>query len=283
MKKNTRLMRPAAEKPQAATTRLNRFLAEAGVCSRREADEYIFRRQVTVNGAIAELPALRIDPERDAVKVAGRRVKAQPLTYILLNKPEGVISTTDDPEKRTTVIDLVRDVRVRVFPVGRLDFNTTGVMLLTNDGDLALRLMHPRYGFDKTYQARVFGAPSPAVLKKLCQGVRIPAWGGRWEKTLPARVRLLKRFGRNALLEISLREGRQHQVKKMCAAIGLPVEKLCRIKFGFLTASGLAPGQWRYLQAEEIQRLRQYQFQSQSFSPSADLRRDPRAGSRRRR
>lgn len=245
------------EQPETGV-RLNRFLAEAGVCSRRDADALVFEKRVTVNGTVITAPGWRIDPDRDAVKVNGRRVLPQPLVYVLLNKPEGVVSTVEDPEHRTTVRELLRGVKARVYPVGRLDFNTSGVLLLTNDGDLALRLSHPRYGFPKTYLARVQGVPTEPVVHKLAGGVRIPTWGGRYEKTLPARVRLLKRMKNAALVEMTLREGRQHQVKKMCAAMGFPVTALQRIKFGFLSAAGLPMGRWRYLQPDEIKKLKAF-------------------------
>ena len=249
--------------------RLNRFLAEAGVCSRRDADTLIFARQVTVNGKVIDLPSFRIDPRQDAVKVSGKRVHPQPLVYILLNKPEGVISTLQDPEKRATVVDLLKGVRARVYPVGRLDYNTSGVLMLTNDGILALRLMHPRYGFVKTYHAKVSGVPSPIAIRRLCYGVRIEAWSGRYEKTLPTKARLLKKTGKSSVVEIILREGRQHQVKKMCAAIGNPVEKLMRVKFGFLSASGLALGAWRYLSTAEVAKIKS--FEPEPITPTPKM------------
>lgn len=236
--------------------RLNQFLAEAGICSRRDADDLIRRGVVTVNGAVASDPSVRIVPQRDAVKAEGKLVRLEPLVYILLNKPAGVISTLEDPEGRTTVRDLLRGVRARVYPVGRLDWNTEGVLLLTNDGDLAQQLTHPRFGFPKTYVAKVSGYPEGGALRKLALGVRIPGWDGRYEKTLPARVRVRQRVREGALLELTLREGRQHQVKKMCAAVGHPVLALARIRFGFLTPAGLAPGQWRHLTREEVSRLK---------------------------
>ncbi len=236
--------------------RLNRFLAEAGAASRREADELIFAGRVTVNGAVVTSPAHQLDPARDAVKISGRRVWPQPRVYVLLNKPAGILSTVDDPQGRKTVVDLLQGVKAKVYPVGRLDANTTGVLLLTNDGDLALRLTHPRYGFSRTYHAKVSDVPSPADLRRLAEGVRIPAESGRYERTLPARARVVRTFARHSLLEISVQEGRHHQVRKMCAAIGHPVRELDRVKFGFLTAAGLPLGRWRYLNAEEIKRLK---------------------------
>jgi pseudouridine synthase len=154
------------------------------------------------------------------------------------------------------VVDLLHGVRAHVYPVGRLDINTSGVMLLTNDGDLALRLTHPRYGFAKTYQAKVSGKPSSRALQKLASGVHIPTESGRMETSMPAKVKLLKTFESNSLIEITVQEGRYHLVRSMCAAVGHPVIKLTRSKFGFLTAAGLPLGRWRYLTTDEIQRLK---------------------------
>jgi len=238
--------------------RLNRFLDEGGVASRRDAEDVIASGQVTVNGTVVTSPAFRIDPEHDSVKLLGRRVRLQPPVYVLMNKPEGVISTVEDPERRQTVVGLLQGVRARVYPVGRLDTNTSGVLLLTNDGDLALKLTHPRYGFPRTYQAKVNDLPSPGDLRKLAAGVSIPTDGGCFERTLPARVRLVRALERNAVLEITLTEGRHHQVRKMMAAIGHPVIKLTRVKFGFLTPAGMPLGRWRYLAPEEIRRLKEW-------------------------
>ncbi|MCD4814446.1 rRNA pseudouridine synthase [bacterium] len=247
-----------------AQVRINRFLADAGVCSRRDADEVISAGRVTVNGETVKDSFVRINVEKDAVKVSGKRIFPQRLVYILMNKPEGVISTVEDPEKRTTVVDLLKGVKYRVYPVGRLDFNTSGALMLTNDGDLAQKLMHPRYGFSKTYHATVKGVPTPTAIQRLAAGVRIPAWSGRYEKTLPAKARLVRKVGKNAVVELVLREGRQHQVKKMCAAIGHPVDRLVRIKFGFLTSAGLLAGRWRYLSDAEVGRIRQFRPEKSS-------------------
>ncbi len=236
--------------------RLNRFLAENANYSRREADEVVFGGSVTVNGTVAETPAYQVDPEHDSVKVAGKRIWPHPKVYVLLNKPEGVVSSAEDPLRRNTVVELLHGVRAHVYPVGRLDINTTGVMLLTNDGDLAMRLTHPRFGFAKTYQAKVQGIPSTKTLQKLGAGVRVPSETGRMEMTMPAKVRLVKTFESNSLIELTVNEGRYHLVKKMCMVVGHPVIKLTRVKFGFLTTAGLALGRWRYLTTEEVARLK---------------------------
>jgi 23S rRNA pseudouridine2605 synthase len=240
----------------AKRVRLNRFLAESGVGSRRDADELIAGARVTVNGTVVTDPGHGLDPDRDSVKVLGKRVRPQRLVYILLNKPEGVITTVDDPERRRTVLDLLPGLKARIYPVGRLDANTSGVLLLTNDGDLAQRLTHPRYGFPRTYHAKVTDQPSPGDLHKLESGVNIPTAEGRRERTLPARAKLVQKFERHAQIELTLTEGRQHQVKKMFAVIGHPVIKLARVKYGFLTTAGLPRGGWRYLTAEEVARLK---------------------------
>ena len=246
------------ERPRqdGAKLRLNRFLADAGVASRRDAEAIVAAGQVTVNGHAVDSPGTLVDPGRDAVKILGRRVRPQANIYLLLHKPEGILSTVDDPQHRRTVLDCLPDLGARVYPVGRLDGNTSGALLLTNDGELALRLTHPRYGFERTYHAKVNDVPSEGDLRRLAQGVNIPAPPGRFVKTLPARVRLLRRWEKNALLEITLREGRHHQVRKMCAAVGHPVIKLTRVAFGFLTLAGLPPGRWRRLSPREVERLR---------------------------
>ena len=237
--------------------RLNKFLSETGICSRREADKFILDNKVTVNGKVTNHPNTLVASDKDSVKVAGKRVRLQPLTYILLNKPEGVLTTLSDPNQRATVKDLLRGVKIRVYPVGRLDFNTSGVLLLTNDGELAARLTHPRYGFTKTYQAKVSGVPTDTKLRKMGLGVKIPGIKGSYEMTLPAKVKLVRNLKKKSILQIIIKEGKKHQVKKMCAAIGHPVVKLVRLKFGFLSARGLMPGKWRYLNKLEQDKLKE--------------------------
>jgi 23S rRNA pseudouridine2605 synthase len=224
--------------------RLNAFLARAGVASRRGADELIRAGRVRVNGEPA-----RFDHNvggRDRVEVDGARVEVQTLTYVLLDKPAGAITTAIDPQGRQTVVDLVgHDVRVK--PVGRLDVHTTGLLLLTNDGDLAHRLAHPRYGVEKVYVADVDGDPDPATVRRLAEGVELEDG-----LTAPARVRRLG-LGR---LELVLHEGRNRQVRRMCEAVGHPVRSLRRTGYGGLTAEGLEPGRWRELSRDEVAELR---------------------------
>ena len=229
--------------------RLNAFLARAGIASRRRADELIAAGRVRVNGARGELNT--VVGSRDVVEVDGRRVERQPLAYVLLHKPTGVVTTARDPRGRRTVVELVAGEQ-RVVPVGRLDADTTGALLLTNDGQLAHRLAHPRYGVPKVYEAEVDGIPDVADLAALREGVELE--DGR---TAPAEARVLGRHGDSAVVELTLHEGRKHQVKRMCEAVGHPVRRLHRSRYAGLDVQGLAPGEWRNLSADEISRLRE--------------------------
>jgi pseudouridine synthase len=224
--------------------RLNQFLARAGVASRRKADELVKAGRVLVNGAPGELNA--DVGGRDVVEVDGRRVTLQQLAYVLLHKPAGVVTTARDPAGRPTVVQLV-PAEPRVVPVGRLDADTTGGLLLTNDGRLAHRLAHPRYGVEKTYRVDVEGRPAAAALAALASGVELE--DGR---TAPAQVR---RLGPSRL-EIVLHEGRNRQVKRMCEAVGHPVRRLHRSGYAGLDLRGLRPGEWRALRREEVAALR---------------------------
>ena len=224
--------------------RLNAYLARAGVVSRRGADDLIKAGRVRVNGQPGELGTFV--GLADEVEVDGRPVTKQVLAYRLLHKPAGVVTTARDPRGRPTVVGLVPS-EPRVVPVGRLDADTTGVLLLTNDGPLTHRLAHPRYGVDKVYDVEVEGDPTPDVLRMLAEGVDLD--DGR---TAPARAGRLAP-GR---LELTIHEGRKHQVKRMCAAVGHPVRSLHRSGYAGLDARGLAPGEWRDLTAGEVAGLR---------------------------
>jgi 23S rRNA pseudouridine2605 synthase len=224
--------------------RLNAYLARAGIASRRGADELIRAGRVRVNGEVAGLTTFV--EARDRVEVDGRSVEPEPLTYVLLHKPAGVVTTARDPQGRPTVVGLVGHPR-RVVPVGRLDVDTTGALVLTNDGPLAHRLMHPRYEVDKVYEAEVEGEPTEEALARLAEGVELE--DGR---TAPATVR---RLGPSCL-ELTIHEGRKHQVKRMLEAVGHPVRRLHRSMYAGLTLDGLEPGEWRELTLEEIARLR---------------------------
>jgi 23S rRNA pseudouridine2605 synthase len=225
--------------------RLNAWLARAGVASRRKADELIKAGRVTVNGEPGQLNTF-VGAD-DAVALDGRPLAKQRLVYVLLHKPAGVVTTARDPRGRPTVVGLVRDAPARVVPVGRLDADTTGALVLTNDGDLAHRLAHPRYGVEKAYVAEVEGDPGPAALARLEEGLDLD--DGR---TAPARARRLAP-GR---VELVLHEGRKHQAKRMLEAVGHPVRALHRPRYATLTLDGLAPGEWRELTAAEVDALR---------------------------
>ena len=224
--------------------RLNAYLARAGVASRRGADALIKAGRVTVNGAAGELNSFV--GQADDVRLDGRPVGAQRLRHVLLNKPRGTITTARDPEGRPTVVDLVGG-DIRVVPVGRLDRDTTGVLLLTNDGPLAHRLAHPRYGVEKTYVAEVEGEPGDAVIGALAEGVELDDG-----PTAPARV---QRLGPSRL-ELVLHEGRNRQVRRMLEAVGHPVVKLRRARYAGLGPGRLRPGEWRDLTPGEVARLR---------------------------
>ena len=224
--------------------RLNAYLARAGVASRRGADELIKAGRVTVNGAAGELNSFV--GQADDVRLDGRPVGAQRLRHVLLNKPRGTITTARDPEGRPTVVDLVGG-DIRVVPVGRLDRDTTGVLLLTNDGPLAHRLAHPRYGVEKTYVAEVEGEPGDAVIGALAEGVELDDG-----PTAPARVQLLG----PSRLELVLHEGRNRQVRRMLEAVGHPIVKLRRARYAGLGPGRLRPGEWRDLTPGEVARLR---------------------------
>jgi 23S rRNA pseudouridine2605 synthase len=227
-----------------ASVRLNAYLARAVVASRRKADELIKAGRVTVNGEPGQLNTFV--QSRDRVEVDGRPVELRPLTYVLLHKPAGTVTTASDPRGRPTVVGLV-DHPVRVVPVGRLDADTTGLLLLTNDGELAHRLAHPSHEVEKVYEAEVEGEPSDDALRQLEQGVELDDG-----PTAPARARRLA----PSLVELSVHEGRKHQVKRMLAAVGHPVRRLHRSRYAGLTLEGLGPGQWRELEPFEVDQLR---------------------------
>ena len=225
--------------------RLQKVLAQAGLGSRRTCEDLIERRRVRVNGEVAVL-GRRVDPEVDVVEVDGAQIGVRPgLVHYLLHKPVGVITTADDPQGRPTVVDLV-PAEPRVFPVGRLDGDSEGLLLLTNDGDLTHRLTHPRFGVDKEYLVEVDGEPSRGALARLRDGVELD--DGR---TAPAKVALLDRH----LLRITIHEGRNRQVRRMCEAVGHPVRRLVRTRIGPLTDRTLKAGEWRALTQDEVRTL----------------------------
>lgn len=248
-----------AEAPQEAKgERLARFLAHAGVASRRHAEELIAAGRVRVNGVVINTQGARIDPTRDLVSVDGKTIREKaPHAYILLHKPIGYVSTAHDPQGRPTVLDLLPpELRaLRLYPVGRLDRDTSGLLLLTNDGDFAQRLTHPRYEKEKHYEALVNGIPSPQTLHALCTGVTFTEDDGNSYTSSPAQVHIARHDERTSILALTLHEGRKRQVRRMLHAVGHPVLQLRRSGLGSLTLKGVPPGRWRNLTPIEVQAL----------------------------
>ncbi len=229
--------------------RLNRFLATHGVASRRRCDEMICAGRVTLDGVVVTEPWTQVGPGAVEIAVDGHVLGQEPPVYLLLNKPVGVLTTAYDPQRRRTVIDLI-DLPYRVFPIGRLDVDTEGLLLLTNDGDLAFRLMHPSFRVPKTYVATVAGAPDEDAVRALRRGLDLE--DGR---TQPAEVRVLRRTKAESTLEITVTEGKKRMVRRMCAHVGHPVLTLQRVRYAGLTLGRLAPGRWRRLTAAEVKEL----------------------------
>jgi pseudouridine synthase len=232
--------------------RLQKLISQAGIASRRAAEDMIRQQRVRVNGQVAEL-GQKADLNRDTVTVDGEALKKPQFAYYLLNKPANVISTNQPQpqEKRRTVRDFIPH-EGHLFTVGRLDAESEGLILLTNDGELADRLMHPRYGHSKTYEVLVEGLPTSETLAAWQHGVIIEE-----QRTAPAKVRILESRSDSALLQFVLREGRKRQIRRMCAMMGHPVKKLVRVKIEFLELAHLKPGQWRELTSAEVNRLKQ--------------------------
>ena len=234
--------------------RLQKIISQAGIASRRAAEKLISEGRVTINGETVSEMGVKADPATDDIRVDGRRVKsAERHRYILLYKPAGYVTTRSDPQRRRTVLDLLRGVKEYVYPVGRLDYDTEGLLLLTNDGELAATLTHPRHEVDRTYEARVAGMPDDHALDRLRRG--IPLDGRR---TQPADVVLVNKGRRdnNGVLLITIREGRNRQVRRMLEAVGHPVDSLKRTRIGPIGDRRLKPGQWRDLGEDEIAALR---------------------------
>jgi 23S rRNA pseudouridine2605 synthase len=233
--------------------RLQKLIAGTGIASRRKAETLITAGRVTVNGKVVTELGTKVDPERDHVKLDGKHLSSvQPFVYLMLNKPKHVMSTLDDPGGRTTVKDYLRGVSVRVFPVGRLDFDSEGLMLLTNNGDLAQALLHPRYHVPKTYLIKVKGVLTDEEIRQLERGVRLEDG-----MTSPAIVKKIKKAEQNSWLEITIREGRKHQVKRMLESVGHPVIKLMRVRMGPLSLGNLESGEFRFLTDREANALRE--------------------------
>src|SRR5213079_3233862 len=236
--------------------RLQKIIAHAGVASRREAESMILAGRVTVNGRVVTELGSKADPDRDHVKVDGKLItRREPHRYILLYKPKEVMTTVEDPQGRRTVIDLVRGVRERIYPVGRLDFHSEGLVLLTNDGDLAYKVSHPTHGSVKTYHVKVRGVPEERLVEKLRRGITLEG-----KRTLPCDIDRIKTTGKgqdegNSWFEVKLREGRTQQIRKMFKAVGHPVSKLRRVAIGPISDPKLTPGVWRELTRHEVKML----------------------------
>ncbi len=232
--------------------RLNKFISQAGIASRREADRMITEGRVTVNGEVIQILGFKIDDEKDRVEVNGRRVKIEEgLVYLMLNKPSGYLVSLKDPLRRPTIRDLLTSIKRRVFPVGRLDYNSEGLLLLTNDGELAYRLTHPRFKIKKVYLVKVKGESDSSKLSKLKKGIFLDG-----KKTAPAKIVPLEVSKKKTVLRVEIYEGRKREIRRMFEAIGHMVVGLQRIKFDGLSLGNLKGGQWRYLTRKEIDILK---------------------------
>lgn len=233
--------------------RLNKYLAQCGVASRREADRMIEEGRVDVNGQTVDSLGRLIDPEKDVVCVDGRSVRpSEGVVYVMLNKPRGYLVTMKDPFGRPTIMNLLPRLRVRMFPVGRLDLDSEGLLLLTNDGDLANRLLHPRYRVSREYRVQLRGQADLSRLKRLEKGITLDG-----KRTAPARIRVLRRRKTETLLKVTLWEGRKRELRRMFEAIGYPVAELKRVRFGSLSLGNLRKGEWRFLTPLEVARLKE--------------------------
>ena len=231
--------------------RLNKFLAHAGIASRRKSDELIKQGLVTVNGDIIRELGVTIDEQKDVVTFKGKEIQFKERSvYLLLNKPAGVVSTVKDEFDRRTIMSFI-DVPERIYPVGRLDYETTGVLLLTNDGEMTNRLLHPRYKVEKIYRAMIDKRVRPVDLHQLRNGVMLDD-----EKTLPCKISEIRIIDNHSFLEINLRQGINRQIRRMFEVFGYEVEELERISIAGITAHGLNQGEWRYLSDKEIFHLK---------------------------
>ena len=234
--------------------RINKYIASCGIASRRKAEEIILDGRVKVNGKIVEELSFNIDENEDVVEIDGERIglNEEPV-YIVLNKPEGYITTVKDQFDRPSVLDLVKDIKERVYPIGRLDYETSGLLILTNDGDLTYKLTHPKHEVDKTYMAIVKGIPTENELKNFEEGLYIEDY-----KTAPAKIKITKQDEEKnyAICQIKIHEGRNRQVRKMCRAIDHPVLRLRRVAMGKITLKETEVGKYRHLSKEEVEYLK---------------------------
>ena len=246
---------PSTLNPQLnGMERLQKILARAGLASRREAEQWILEGRVAVNGTVVQKLGFRADPAKDSIKVDGKRIKpATSPRYYALHKPPGVVTTVRDPEGRPDLANLLQNTRhkERLFPVGRLDFNSSGLLLLTNDGELAQRLTHPRFGVKKLYRIKLSACPSEKELALLRKGIQLDDG-----MTAPARVRVLERLKKNAWVEVELCEGKNRELRRMFAALGYFVEKLIRVRVGPVSLGTLPLGEIRPLALSEIKALK---------------------------
>ena len=251
--------------------RLQKILARAGLASRREAERWIAAGRVTVNGSVIRKLGSQADPGKDSIKVDGKRIKpATAPLYYAFHKPPGIITTLNDPEHRPDLTPYLARLgeKRRLFPVGRLDYNTTGLLLLTNDGDFALRLTHPRFGIKKLYQAKLSACPTEEDLARLRKGIRLEDG-----MSAPARSRVITKLRKNAWVEIEVQEGRKREVRRMFEALGFFVEKLVRIKVGSVGLGALPPGELRPLSRMEVESLKREVGLQSSGEHSASERR----------
>lgn len=230
--------------------RIQKVIANSGYTSRRKAEELLVKGKVKVNGKVVRELGTLVD-SNDTIEVEGHVLKKDEKTYILLNKPRGVVTTTSDDKNRKTVIDLI-DIPTRIYPVGRLDYDTTGVLILTNDGELTNGLIHPSSNIDKLYIAKIKGLISPEHIKRLVSGVIID---GKKTSKAKAKLKKLDKKKETSIVELTIHEGRNHQVKKMFEALGYEVLKLKRERFAFLDVKSLKPGEYRYLTIKEVKKL----------------------------
>jgi len=235
-----------------ALERLQKILAKAGIASRREAERMLMEGRVSVNGKVVETLGLKADPFKDHIRVDGKKLThVEPKVILLLNKPRGYLSTVRDPKGRPTVLDLLKDVKWRIYPVGRLDFDAEGLLLLTNDGDLANLLSHPRFSIPKTYLVKVRGIPDEKKLTRLKRGVMLEDGQAK-----AVSCNLIRQREKNSWVRVVVTEGRNRLIKRMFSAIGHPVLKLKRIEYGPVRLGDLPFGQYRYLNSEEMEKLK---------------------------